>query len=246
MAYASDSGSNLNKPPKLPVQFRPLVPQSKPLTSPALPVNLTKPPDWRSWSGSEPKDVGLYEPPLIAKGVPVTPSAEYVNSQMMMRWRSTTSLGAEQLAAMFPDVNPRVLQQITNKMTVLYNPYMTGDPQSGEKYVMMRGNNMDAAGIKATLGHELVHAWETISPWANAIVGATTVMNYVRKVPGEFLNRIGAGNTTLAKNITARTTDILRSGYTQPLSSEWLASKYYGPPGTNTLGKAKALKGFLR
>lgn len=232
MAYVSDSGSNLKKPPKLPIQFRPLVPQSKPLTSPALPVNLTKPPAWADWRRSE------AAPQTIAKGVPVTPSAEYVNSQMMMRWRSTTSLDAKQLAAMVPDVSPAVLKQIVAKMTVLYNPNMTGDPQSGEKYVMMRGNNMDAAGIKATLGHELVHAWENVSPWANPVVGAVTMRNNL----GLYAKYFGPGATAAER--TRR-----QSGYDVPFTSEWLASQYYAPnglPQASGGSRAVSLAGFMR
>jgi len=53
MAYESGSGSSLNKAPKLPKQFKPLVPQSKPLTSPALPVNLSNPPSWADFRRQE-------------------------------------------------------------------------------------------------------------------------------------------------------------------------------------------------
>jgi len=65
MALESGSGSNLNKPPKLPAQFRPLVPQVKPLTSPALPVNLTKPTSWADWRRSE-VGLNISQPPLTS------------------------------------------------------------------------------------------------------------------------------------------------------------------------------------
>ena len=134
MAYESGSASNLNKAPKLPKQFKSLVPQNKPLTSPVLPVNLSKPPEWADWRRSE-AGLAISQPPL---------TSTQIYAMTGVRPKVAAQLG--EAGVKFADVSGVVGG--TRLATASFDPYTN---------VVQYGSRAQR-GLAGNLEHEIVHA----------------------------------------------------------------------------------------
>ena len=238
MAFESGLGSNLNQRPKLPKQFKPLVPQNKPLTSPSLPVRLSDPAKY----GGE--DVAIA--PVNIGGANLTPSQLY-----SIAHGTPTAMSVDQVIARLPDVDPQALRDVVSHGTrYIIDTGDTGKSRYENKNVILAG--LDAYKWQGVLGHESVHAWEDRNKFANPIVGATTMLNLASvtgAVVGAGAVQWGYGTSQGAALRDRAMSRLDERSYGTPYTSEWLASYYMTAQGnmpSPSRARSSALRGFLK